>query len=105
MPLGDSAERLVRALQNALAADVDPRPRGHLPVHRETETFELAELLPRRPAPDEIAVRDEHTGRGRLCAKYGDGLAALHEQGLVSAQPTQRRDDRVECLPRSSRPA
>ena len=30
---GDGGERLVGALQDALGADVDPRPGGHLPVH------------------------------------------------------------------------
>ena len=30
----DGRERLVGALQDALGADVDPRPGGHLPVHR-----------------------------------------------------------------------
>src|SRR5690606_41488810 len=32
---GDGGERLVGALQDALRADVDPGPGGHLPVHRQ----------------------------------------------------------------------
>ena len=32
---GNRCERLVRSLENALGADVDPRTCGHLPVHRE----------------------------------------------------------------------
>ena len=42
-------ERLVRALQDPLRPDVDPRPRRHLSVHRQAKRFEAAELLPRRP--------------------------------------------------------
>src|SRR5690242_4622519 len=98
MPFCHGTERLVGALQDPLTADVDPRPGRHLSIHRETETFELAELLPRRPAPDEIAVRDQHAGCSALRAKYRNRLSALHEQGLVSIEPTKCRDDRVECL-------
>src|SRR5262245_12605450 len=47
------AERLEGALQDALGADVDPRPGGHLPVHHQALPLELAEVLPGRPAPDE----------------------------------------------------
>ena len=42
-------EGLVGALQDALRADVDPRAGGHLPVHREAELLEPAELVPGRP--------------------------------------------------------
>ena len=42
----DSGERLVGALHDALRADVDPRARGHLPVHHEAGALQLVELLP-----------------------------------------------------------
>src|SRR5262249_53344447 len=56
-------KRLVSALQDALRTDVDPRAGGHLPVHDEAFSFELAEVVPRRPAADEVRVRDEDAGR------------------------------------------
>ena len=46
---GDLGEALVGALQDPLGADVDPRAGGHLPVHREAERLEAAELVPGRP--------------------------------------------------------
>ena len=95
----DRAEGLVRALQNALRADVDPRAGGHLPVHHEPFALELAEVLPRRPAADEVAVRDQHARRARVRAEHGDRLAALHEQRLVVLERAQRAHDRVERLP------
>ena len=42
-------ERLVRALQDALGADVDPRPGRHLAVHGQSERLQAAELRPGRP--------------------------------------------------------
>src|SRR3989304_6914717 len=58
-------ERLVRALEDALGADVDPGSRGHLAVHHQALPFEVPEDVPRRPLPDEVGVRDEHP-RGPL---------------------------------------
>ena len=45
---------LVGALNNSLAADIDPGSGGHLAVHHETLAIELAEVLPCWPnaAPD-----------------------------------------------------
>src|SRR3546814_8679867 len=40
-------EGLVGALNDALAADVNPRPRGHLTVHHQPGAIELLEMLPR----------------------------------------------------------
>jgi hypothetical protein len=79
----DRAEGLVRALHDALRADVDPRARGHLAVHHEALPLELAEVLPGGEAADEVAVGDEHARRVRMRAEDGDGLAALDEQRLV----------------------
>ena len=44
-------QRLVGALQDALRADVDPRAGRHLAVHRQAAVLEVAEVLPRGPAP------------------------------------------------------
>src|SRR5687768_6389453 len=46
---GQLRQRLERSLQDALRADVDPRPGGHLAVHREPEPLEPVELVPVRP--------------------------------------------------------
>ncbi len=99
----DLGEALVRALQDPLGADVDPRARRHLPVHRQPERLEPAELLPRRPFGHEVRVRDQHPRRPLVGAEHADRLARLHEQRLVVGERAKRRDDRVERLPRARR--
>ena len=94
-------EGLERALHDALRADVDPRARGHLPVHHQSLGLELAEVLPGRPARNQQRVRDQHARRPRVRAEDADRLAGLHQQRLVGLERTQRVDDRVERLPRS----
>ena len=96
---GDRAEGLVRALQDALRADVDPRSGGHLAVHGEAELLEPAELGPRRPVAHEVRVGDEHARRPLVGAEDADGLARLHEQRLVGLEVLERAHDRVERLP------
>ena len=97
-------ERLVRALQDPLGADVDPRARGHLAVHREPLRLELAEGVPVGPLRHEHRVRDQHARGHVVRAEDRDGLARLHEQGLVVGQRPQRAHDRVERLPDCGRP-
>ncbi len=97
--LGDRAERLVGALQDALGADVDPRAGRHLAVHRQAGGFELAELLPIRPVANEIGVRDQHPRRPDVGAEHPDRLAGLHQHGLVVLEAAQGRHDGVERLP------
>ncbi len=92
-------ERLVRALQDALGADVDPRPRRHLPVHREALRLERPERLPVGPLGHEHRVRDQHSRGHVVGAEDRDRLARLHEQGLVVGQRPERAHDRVERLP------
>ena len=99
----DRGERLVRPLQDPLRADVDPRARGHLPVHRQTERLELAEFLPCRPARDEEAVRDEHARRPLVRAEDADRLSRLHEKRLVLLETRERRQDAIERGPRARR--
>ena len=43
----------------------------------------------------------QHARRHLVGAEDADRLAALHEQRLVVLEPAQRRDDRVEGLPRA----
>ena len=97
--VGDRSERLVRALQDALGADVDPRAGGHLAVHRQPEVLEPAELLPVRPVADQVGVRDQHARRPLVGAHDADRLAALHEQRLVVSRVGERAHDRVVRRP------
>ena len=92
-------ERLVRALQDALRPDVDPRARGHLAVHHQALALELAEDVPRRPLADEVGVGDQDPRRPRVGPDDADRLAGLDEQRLVVAEPAKLADDGVERLP------
>ncbi len=97
--LGRGCERLERSLDDALAADVDPRARRHLAVHGQAEALEAAELVARRPGRNEHRVRDQDA-RGLLVRlEHADRLARLNQHRLVAPQALQRRDDRVERLP------
>ena len=91
-------ERLVRALQDPLRADVDPAAGRHLPEHRQTLRLEPPELVPGRPARDEQRVRDQHSRRPRVRPQHADRLPALHKQGLVLAERQQRADDRAQGI-------
>src|SRR5438445_1024288 len=93
MQLARRSERLVRALQDSLCADVDPTPCRHLSVHRQPERLETAELVPRRPARDEQRVGDQDTRRSRMRPEDPHRLAALDEQTLVLAKLEQRAHD------------
>ena len=97
--VGALGERLVRALQDALGPDVDPRPGGHLPVHREALGLQRAERLPVGPLRHEHRVRDQHARRQVVRPEDRDRLARLHQQGLVVGERPQRAHDRVVGLP------
>src|SRR2546430_2598932 len=99
----DRREGLIGALENPLRADVDPRPGGHLSVHRQPGILEPAEFVPGRPARDDERVRDEHARRPLMRAEDTHGLAGLHEQGLVILKPRERLKDAVERGPRPCR--
>ena len=92
-------ERLVRALHDALAADVDPRAGSHLAEHHQPLAVELVERFQRRPVRHEVRVGDEHARRIGMRAEHADRLARLDQQRLVFAEPAQRGDDRVEAFP------
>ena len=99
LPGGDGREGLVRALQDALGADVDPRAGGHLPVHREAELLEPAELVPVRPVADEVRVGDQHARRPLVRLHHADRAPGLHEHGLVALERLERAHERVERRP------
>ena len=87
----DGGERFVRALHDALAADVDPAAGRHLAVHRQAAVLEIAEVLPRRPRRHEQRVGDEHARRAGMRPEDADRLARLHEQRFVVLERAQRR--------------
>ena len=92
-------EGLVGALHDALAADVDPRPRRHLAIHHEALAIELVEMLPGRPMRHEVGIGDQHARRVGMGGEHADRLPRLHKQGLIAFQPLQRRDDLIERVP------
>jgi len=51
-------ERLIRALQDSLRADVDPRAGRHLTVHRQALPLQLAERVPVGPLAHQVRIRD-----------------------------------------------
>ena len=98
-------EGLVRALDDALRADVDPAAGGHLAVHHEAVAIELVEALPGRPFGHEVGIGDEHPRRILVGAEHADRLARLDQQGLIVLQPLEHLDDLVEaCQLRAARP-
>ena len=102
---GDLGETLVGALEDPLGADVDPRPRCHLPVHREAEVFEAAELIPVGPVGHEVGVGDEHPGRPLVRLQHADRFARLHEHRLVGFQRGEGAEHGVVVGPGSGGPS
>ncbi len=88
-------EGLVGPLQDALGADVDPRPRGHLAVHRQPERVQAPELVPVGPVADQVGVGEQHARCPLVRLHHADRLAGLDQQRLVVAQRLQRAHDRV----------
>jgi hypothetical protein len=56
--LSGRGKRLVRPLENPLRADVDPASGRHLAEHRQPESLQSAELIPRRPPRHEQRIGD-----------------------------------------------
>ncbi len=90
-------EGLVRSLEDSLRPDVDPRAGRHLAVHRQAESLETPELVPRPPFRDEVGVGDEDPRRVRVGAEDRDGLARLDEERLFVAERLQLAQDRLEA--------
>ena len=87
-------ESFVGSLDDALAADVDPRPGGHLAEHHQTLAVELPEVLPRRPGGHQVGVRDQHPRRVGVGPEDADRLAGLNHQRFVGLKLAERLDDR-----------
>ena len=101
----DLDERFIRALDDSLTADIDPRARRHLAEHHQPLAVEFVEMLPGRPMRHQVRIRDQHARRVRMRAEHADRLARLHQQRLVRLQPAQRRDDAVVAVPVARRAA
>ena len=98
---GDLGEALVRALEDPLGADVDPRAGRHLPVHREARGLEAPELGPVGPVRHEVGVGEQHARRPLVGAEDTDRLAGLDEHRLVVGERRQRAHHGVERVPRA----
>ena len=97
------AEGLVRPLKDSLGPDVDPRPGGHLPEHRQTLGLESAELVPGRPRGHEQRVGDQDPRSARVRAEHADRLPRLHEERLVVAKTQKGANDLAERVVRAGR--
>ena len=94
-----AAKVSIRALHDALAADVDPRAGGHLAVHGEARAFEPVELVPVRPVAHQVGVGDEDARRFGVRAEDADRLAGLDQQRFVVLEALEGADDGVEAVP------
>ena len=92
-------EGLIGALDDPLGADIDPRARGHLAVHREALAIQFVEMLPIRPFGDQVAVGEQHARRIGMGAEHPDRLARLDQQSLIVLELAQRLDDPVIAFP------
>ena len=102
---GDLGEALEGALQDALRADVDPRPGRHLPVHRQALVFEPAELVPVGPVGYEVRVGDQHSRRPFVGAHHTHGFARLDQHRLVAFERLEGSQHRPVRIPRPCRAA
>ena len=66
---------LIRALHDALAANINPRACRHLTVHHEALAIERIEMLPRRPMRYKIRIGDEDARCIAMRAKNAYRLA------------------------------
>ena len=103
MPAGRFGQGLVRPLEDALGPDVDPAPGRHLPVHRQAQGFQAAELVPRRPLGHDQGIGDEDPRRLGVGLKDRDRLPGLYDQGLVVLELLKAGDDGPERFPVAGR--
>ena len=76
-------ERLVRALHDALAADVDPRPRRHLAVHHQAQPLQPRNSSQFDQCPTRLELAISTRGAYVVRAEDAHRLARLHQQRLV----------------------
>ena len=105
VPAAHRHEGLVGPLDDALAADIDPRTGGHLAEHHQALAVEFVEVLPGRPVRHQVGVGDQHSRRRPVGAEDPDRLSRLDQQGLVVLHLLEGRDDLIEALPVAGRSA
>ncbi|VTP65418.1 Uncharacterised protein [Leclercia adecarboxylata] len=96
---------LVGALDDALAADVDPAARGHLAIHCQPLRIQLVEVFPGRPVRHQVGVGDQHARSVFVGFEYADRFAGLHQQGFVVFQFGEGGNYRVITGPVTRRAA
>ena len=97
---GHRGERLVRALQDALGADVDPGAGGHLAVHGQAQSFSSRRnsgQVAQSPTRLELAISTR--GRPLVRTEHADRPPGLHQHRLVVLERGQRADQRVVARP------
>ncbi len=97
--LSDRRESLVRALQDALGADINPRTRGHLPVHGQPEVLQPAELRPVGPVRYEVGVGDQDSRRPFVRTHDANRPSTLDQHRLVFAKIGEGAYKRVVTRP------
>ena len=98
-----SRESFERSLHDSLAADVNPRARGHLAVHRQAKSLEAIEFGVVRPLADKVRIRDQNARRFIVGPKNANRFAGLHEKRFIVLEFAQRANNRVETLPSFAR--
>ncbi|MCY1434669.1 hypothetical protein D9M71_507350 [compost metagenome] len=92
-------EGFIGALDDALAADVDPAAGGHLAVHGQALGVQFVEVFPGGPVRYQVGVGDQYARGVAVGLEHADRLAGLHQQGLVVVQVGQAFDDLVVAFP------
>ena len=98
-------EGFVGALDDALAADIDPAAGGHLAVHGQALGIQFVEMLPSGPVRYQVGVGDQYPRCVAVGFEYANRLARLHQQGFVIVEVGQAFDDFVVALPVTRSPA
>ena len=97
-------ERFVRALHDALAADVDPRAGRHLAEHHQPLAVELVEVLPASPsAARGWNWRSARAARRRACGTRRPACptgSAATRRRRAAAAPRRSRRSTPSCAPR-----
>ena len=92
-------EGFISPLHDALAADVDPAPGGHLAVHRQPFGVQFVEVFPGSPMWHQVGVGNQHARCVVVSFEYAYRFSGLDQQRLIGLQFGQRVDDGVIAFP------
>ena len=95
---GHRGECLVRALQDALGANVDPGPGGHLPVHGQAERLQPAKLGPGGPVADQVGVGQQEAFAQLVMAEIGQARDLGLQRCRIAFSPGHRITPMVAFL-------